>query len=210
MKNTFKFKVFLSHAEEDKQLVLRIWSILSRIKADPYMHELYPDYRQDIPTGIRDVLRGCVICVSFLTRQGINSQWVQQELGIAYAFDRIIVPVLEVGLGYKGFVQMITRIAYQPANPDDMIYNVIYAVRTHVIGQNAVPSGIALTCANGHQHDYALSSVSEVNHAIKAKKIFFYNCQTCKEKIKVSPITLEEIRHDKEIPLWMRSSPHPG
>jgi hypothetical protein len=201
MENTFKFKVFLSHAEEDRQLVYRIWSILDRIKADPYMHELYPDYRQDIPTGIRDVLRDCVMCVSFLTAQGINSQWVQQELGVAYAFDKIIVPVLEVGLGYKGFVQMRRRITYQPANHDDMISSVIYAIRTHVIGHDAVPSGIALACAHGHRHDYTLPSGSEINHAIDAKNIFGVKCQTCKEEIKFSPITLEEIR-DKGIPLW--------
>lgn len=194
MKNTAKFKVFLSHAEEDYQLVYRIWSILCRIKADSYMHELYPDYRQDIPTGIRDVVWDCVMCVSFLTAQGINSQWVQQELGVAYAFGRIIVPVIEVGLGYKGFVQMRRRIPYQPANPDGMIRSVIYAVRTHVIDHDAVPSGIALTCANGHQHDYTLPSGYKINDAIKANKIFFYSCETCEAKIKFSPITLEEIR----------------
>ena len=193
MKNTAKFKVFLSHAEEDYQLVYRIWSILCRIKADSYMHELYPDYRQDIPTGIRDVVSDCVMCVSFLTAQGINSQWVQQELGIAYAFGRIIVPVIEVGLGYKGFVQMRRRIPYQPANPDDMIRSVIYAVRTHVIGHDVVPSGIALTCANGHQHDYALPSGHQVNHAIKANNIFSHKCETCGAEIRFSPITLEEI-----------------
>ena len=209
MENTFKFKVFLSHAEEDYQLVYRIWSILDHIKADSYMHELYPDYRQDIPTGIRDVLRNCVMCVSFLTAQGINSRWVQQELGVAYAFDKIIVPVLEGGVDYKGFVQMRTRIAYQPTDPDFMIYEVIYAVRLHAIGFGRIPSGIALTCAHDHQHDYGLPSISEVNHAIKAKKPFVINCQTCKEEIKFSPVTLEEIRHDKEIPLWLRSSLHP-
>jgi len=193
MKNTFKFKVFLSHAEEDYQLVYRICSILGRIKADSYMHELYPDYRQDLPTGIRDVLRDCVMCVSFLTAQGINSQWVQQELGIAYAFDKIIVPVREVGVDYKGFVYMRRRIPYQPANPDSIIHSIIYAVRTHVISHDAVPSGIALTCANRHQHDYALPSGYQVNDAIKANNIFSHKCQTCGAEIRFSAITLEEI-----------------
>lgn len=192
MKKPFKFKVFLSHAEEDYQLVHRIWSILCRIKAYSYMYELYPNYGQDIPTGIRDVLRDCDMCISFLTKQGINSQWLQQELGIAYAFDRIIVPVIKVGLKYKGFVQMMRRITYEPADPDRMITQVVYAVRTHVIGHDGVPLGIELTCANGHQHDYKLPSVHYVNQTVKAKKVFSHSCQTCKAKINFSPTTLEE------------------
>jgi hypothetical protein len=52
-----QFQVFLSHAQEDYRLVYRVWSILSCLKVQSYMHELYPDYRQDIPSGIRDVLK---------------------------------------------------------------------------------------------------------------------------------------------------------
>lgn len=78
------------------------------------MYELYPNYRVDIPTGIRDVMQHCTMCITFLTRYGINSQWVQQEIGVAYAFDRIIVPVVEVGVEYSGFVEMICLSAYGP------------------------------------------------------------------------------------------------
>ena len=89
------FQVFLSHAEEDRRLVTRVWRVLRRLKVRSYMHERYPNYGRDIPTAIRDVLESesCVMCIAFLTRNGINSQWVQQELGIAYAFGRIIIPV---------------------------------------------------------------------------------------------------------------------
>ena len=192
MSNQHNFKVFLSHAEEDYQLVYRIWDILFRLKATPYMHELYPDYRRDIPTGIRDVLRGCVMCVTFLTNEGINSQWVQQELGIAYAFNRVIVPVIERRVQYKGFVQMVRKITYEPTNPDLMIYQVIYAVGTHVIGHGVIPRGLALTCPDGHEHEYDLPANREINQAINAGNIFFFfKCMTCGIQIQLNPKTLE-------------------
>ncbi len=193
MLNQNDFKVFLSHAQEDFELVHRVWDILFRLKADPYMHELYPDYRQDIPTSIRDVLRTCTMCITFLTKHGINSQWVQQELGIAYAFNRVIVPVIQTEVEYKGFVQMIRRIPYNPGNPDLMISQVIYAVRKHVIGHEKIPTGLALICLNGHEHDYDLPSNREINQAIEKRHFFFYTCMTCNIKIQFSPHTLETI-----------------
>jgi hypothetical protein len=189
-----QFQVFLSHAQEDYRLVYRVWSILSCLKVQSYMHELYPDYRQDIPSGIRDVLKdkNCVMCITFLTRDGINSQWVQQELGIAYAFDRIIVPVIEEGVEYKGFVQMVRRIPYQTTSPNLMIRNIIYAVRNHVLRTyDATENGLAVTCPSHHEHDYRLPSGWEINHAIDAGNVFVFKCLTCGVEMHVSPQTLE-------------------
>jgi TIR domain len=187
-----RFQIFLSHSQEDHQLVSRIWDILSCMKMATYMHELYPDYRQDLATGIRDVLHDCSICIAFLTQKGINSQWVQQELGIAYAYGKIIVPVNETGVEYKGFVQMIRRIDYLPGDPDEMIYNVIYAMRNHVIHNfDAIPNGLTLTCPNGHKHDYQLPSNNDINDAIIAQTLFAHICLTCNVEIPFTPKTLE-------------------
>ena len=134
------------------------------------------------------------MCVAFLTKHGINSQWVQQELGIAYAFDKVIVPVIEMGVAYKGFVQMIRRIPYNPIDPDSMVYEIIYAARTHVIGYDAIPEGLAITCPSGHEHDYILPSNKEINHAIEAGDVFVFKCLTCQAQIQLSPRTLEILK----------------
>ncbi len=183
------FYVFLSHSQEDYWLVYRVWDILCRLKANPYMHELYPNYRQDIPTGIRDVLRGCFLCITFLTVKGINSQWVQQELGIAYAFSKVIVPVVEMGVQYKGFVQMVSRITYEPADPDSMIYDVIYAVRTSLLWHGEI--FVSLACANHHEYDYLLPTINDLNKAINVGDVYVFKCATCGIDIVINPKTLE-------------------
>ena len=189
MSDQHDFKVFLSHAEEDLRLVHRVWGILDHLEATPYMHELYPDYRQDIPTGIRDVLQNCVMCITFLTQGGINSQWVQQELGVAYAFGKIIVPVVETGVEYKGFVQMVSRIPFEPEDADEMIYKLIYAVRTHLLGHDEIP--ISLVCSNHHEHDYTLPSTYDLNKAMRIGHIYVFKCETCGIEIALDPKTLE-------------------
>ncbi len=183
------FKVFLSHAEEDYSLVYRIWHILLRLYASPYVYERYPDYRQDLPTAIRDVLKNCTLCIPFLTKVSVGSQWVQQELGVAYAFGRIIIPVIEIGVEYKGFVQMVRKISYNPKDPDSMIFDVIYAVRSHFIGRGEIP--ILLTCANSHEHDYQLASTEDINKAIDTGHSLAFKCTTCGTDIKLNPRTLE-------------------
>ena len=189
--NEDKFLIFLSHSQHDFPLVYRVWQILDRLKVASYMHELYPDYRCDIPTAIRDVLRECSMCISFLTAEGINSQWVQQELGIAYAFQRLIVPVVESGLQYKGFVQMRQQIPYSLYDPEEMIYRIIYAVRTTIL--NGDPTPISLTCVNHHEHDYLLASIRDLNKAMKIGYHYRYFCLTCKAEIRIDPRTLEII-----------------
>jgi len=188
------FQVFLSHAKEDYQLVYRIWDILRRLKVRSYMHELYPDYRQDIPTGIREALENCVICITFLTHHGIDSQWVQQELGIAHAFEKIILPVVQKGVKYKGFVEMLKKVPYQPRSSDATIHGVIYAVRAYVMERyDAVNRGLALTCPSDHENDYILPSNLRINQAIKAGNVFAFKCYTCGAEIRVSPQTLEVV-----------------
>jgi len=191
LSNQHNFRLFLSHAEENYTLVYRVWDILSRLKASPYMHELYPDYRQDIPTGIRDALRNCVMCITFLTKEGVNSQWVQQEVGMAYGFAKVIAPIIETGVEYKGFVQMVSGISYDPRDEDQMIYDLIYAVRNHVIGHNTTPNGISLTCPNRHEHDYTLPSTHDLNKAMDIAHVWVFQCLTCKSRIEVDPKTLE-------------------
>jgi len=129
------------------------------------------------------------MCVTFLTKDGINSQWVQQELGIAYAFNRIIVPVIEQGVQYKGFVQMVRRISFELADAEQMIYDVIYAVRSHLLGHNKIP--ISLICANHHEHDYTLASTHDLNEAMRIGDIYVFKCRTCKMDIQLVPRTLE-------------------
>lgn len=73
-----------------------------------------------------------------------------------------------------------------------MIDEVIYAVRKHVICEfDEIPDRLALTCPNGHEHNYPLPSNIEIYDAINANNDFVYKCRTCPEKLVVSSKTLE-------------------
>jgi len=191
-----RFDVFISHDTVDYQLALKVHDILDKIGFNPYIYELYPQYRKTIPEGIRDAMKSCSACLVLLTFSSIQSIWVHQELGLAYGLPRIIIPVLQIGVEFevKGFVEMVSHIDYDPNNPDNLAYSIIWALRNEVFGHNARP-GLRLRCPNGHEsRDYKLPSTDEINEILKVpQQAFTYNCTKCNIEILVSPYTFEEV-----------------
>jgi len=189
------FKVFISHDARDKELALRLFLILRRIGAEPYMYERHPDYSQDIPHRIMSVLTNVELVICLLTKNSINSQWVHQELGAAYALKKVIITCLEEGVGYVGFVELRPHIPYDP-NPrkfDRFAKKVIYAVRNEFLGHKEL-GGFTLTCSREHTNDdYKLPSTSAINKMIRDKDVFTYKCKECNRRIRFSPYTLEEL-----------------
>jgi hypothetical protein len=121
--------IFLSHSEKDKKFVYRVFSILYRLKLEPFMYEEYPDFGENIPLNIKKNIKNCDYFVVFLTKSGVSSQWVNQEIGIAEAFGKKIIPVQEVKVTSKGFVQLRNHIKYNPNSPDETIYGLLYKFR---------------------------------------------------------------------------------
>lgn len=186
------FQVFISHDTRDYEIASKVFAILERIGANPYMYELFPEYRKDIPLAIRDLLRVCPVCLCFLTYNGIDSQWVHQELGAAYAFNKVIIPIIEAGVEYKGFVQFRPRLPYNLMNWERFAYDIIWAIRQELLGHRA-RAGLRLKCQKGHENNYLLPSTDDVNSAIEANNVFAFRCQTCSLEIRVSPWTFEEV-----------------
>jgi len=199
MPNPSPFQVFISHDNKDYLLAYRVFNLLTRFNAVPYLYEHFPSYQEDIHTRIFTVLRNCRLCLCLLTNNGIESQWVHQELGAAYALGKAIIPCMEAGVTYKGFVQFRPRIEYNPSDYEQFAYYVLYAVRQEFLGHNRLP--FTLTCLNDHKSTYSAPSTEDINQAIQKDRAqwqqgkrcaFFYDCGQCGIQIKVSPWTLEE------------------
>ncbi|TET40199.1 MAG: toll/interleukin-1 receptor domain-containing protein [Dehalococcoidia bacterium] len=188
---TVSFDVFLSHDHDDFALVDRIEKILQRIKISAYVYEKYPRYGEYIPEVIKETIKDSKYFVVFLTHEGIASQWVNQEIGIAHAFDKLIIPVKDRQLQSKGFVELREFIYYDPLSPEDMIYRLIHTLRWRLSKQQAAEKGLALDCKCGSKFDDTLPSYEEVNDAIRKEGVFVYKCPACSGEIRVSPASLE-------------------
>ena len=197
------FEVFISHDTADYDLALQIHNTVHKIGKTAYIYELYRQHQKDIGPAILDILRSksCRACLCLLTYNGVKSPWVHQELGAAYALNKIIIPIVELGVDYraKGFAQFRQHIDYEPGNRERFAYDVIFSLRNEVFGHNSW-TGLALRCPNGHENNnYVVSSTEEINKAIETpvqlgyENYLVFKCITCEIEITVSPWTFEEI-----------------
>lgn len=183
------FKVFISHAEEDKNLAERIHSILERMGLGPYIYELYSEYGRDLDDIIRDKISECKHFVVLLTSNGIQSQWVNQEIGMAYALNRNIIPVVEKGTKSKGFIEFKLGLPYDPHTPEYSISLLIYRLR---ILMN--PKRLQVECgACGHEFWGLLPEQDEVNKFIERGQYLSIPCEECEKEIWVNASTFEII-----------------
>ena len=183
------FDVFLSHDHSDFDLVDRIWRILDRIKISAYLYKRYPRPGEYVPETIKTEIRYCKYFVAFLTTAGVDSQWVNQEIGIAHAYDKLIIPINEAGVQSKGFVELREYIKYDPYSPEDMIYSLLYTLRFRLRKQAPIQSSVDCKC--GNTLAVTLPSQEQVNKAIDEGLPFSWTCDQCRNIVALSPWTLE-------------------
>lgn len=183
------FRIFISHAKEDYTLALRIHNILWRMELAPYIYELYHEYGRDLDEIMKEKITFCEHFVPLITRNGVQSQWVNQEIGMAYALDKNIIPVVEIGIESKGFIAFKVHIPYDPNNGEWCICNLIYRLRFLMS-----PSTLKIECkACRHEFLGELPSQEEVNKAIERQLHYFWPCEKCSQQIWINPKTLEVV-----------------
>jgi len=84
------FKVFVSRASEDKDIkVLKyIIEILGDNGVEVYIAENDRQFGEKLTIKVKDNLNTSTVIIVFLTRNGVMSAWVQQEIGFATALNK--------------------------------------------------------------------------------------------------------------------------
>ena len=187
-------EVFFSHSEEDWSFVERVWDILNRMGISCYVYEYYPEYGEYLPEIIkRNMNNECRTVIVLLTQHSTQSQWVNQEIGMAFASGRLIIPIVEMGVETKGFVELRQHIDYDKNNPGDAIYDLIYRLRDLHPRDN-----IEFYCENEKCGNFTrrfsetLPTKEEINDAIERNHVFIAQCPSCRRENKYYPKTLEQ------------------
>lgn len=117
------YKVFLSHSSFDKQLVNRLSLMMNLYGIDVYLaeYDLRPfQFLSDkVTSNIND--SDCVIV--FLTANGLVSNYVQNEIGIAIGYSKLIIPIVQKGTNPADLAVLQGReyFEYDPYYPDDVL-----------------------------------------------------------------------------------------
>jgi hypothetical protein len=90
-----KYTVFLSHSSKDMNLVNSIRKELERAGINVYLAEEDLQLGKSLPKKIIRNIISANCMVVLLTDTGIRSQFVNQEIGVASANNKLIIPMVE-------------------------------------------------------------------------------------------------------------------
>lgn len=116
-----RLEVFLSHSVDDRDHVTLVQRQIEALGIDVYLAEHDPKPGTSIAAKIDEALRRSHAVVVLITATSINSAYVQQEVGLARAYGKPIVPIVEKGvdksrLGMLGEVEYLELDLSQPAD----------------------------------------------------------------------------------------------
>lgn len=117
------YTVFISHSASDQRLVTTLSNTLSRMGINVYVAEWYLAPGTPVSRKVFEQIDNSNCVVAVLTRNGIRSQWVHQEIGYARKANKPIIPLVEKGVRREQLasLQGIAYIEYSPYTPTDAI-----------------------------------------------------------------------------------------
>lgn len=209
------YKVFIGYSSEDDDKAQYIHDCLSRIvEFRPYKAELYKAIGEDFKQRIRKRLHESHFMIVLLTNNGKNSQWVNQEIGFAYALKGRkpqwirkelphIIPISEKQVELEGFITKDTLdILFQDSFPsyEYVVANIILTIRRYIPrgGEEGILH-LRVTCSNcfdqkGFPYEYDDAKIQDMKTLQKRVKsdpqpTLDYTCPQCKAKNSVDART---------------------
>lgn len=153
------FKVFISHATIDSALVSWIAEGLDRLHIRSFVYENYQIGGQNRFEKIKSFITACPYFLVLLTRDGIASQWVNQEIGYAVGMGKNIIPIIEVDeltgirIKSKGFVELHDPINYYKNDHIRLMSSILYTFWSLLQGERKWQDLIFLSCNCGKEFD---------------------------------------------------------
>jgi hypothetical protein len=95
-------RIFFSYSNEDKKAVGRLKELLERVGFEVFLAHEDIEPCSEWQTEILKYLKNCDVFIPFLSNNFKNSNWTDQETGIAISLDKFIVS-LQVDLPPYGF-----------------------------------------------------------------------------------------------------------
>ena len=146
-------KIFLSHSTTDRAQVELVKSQIEALGVDVYLAEHDPKPGTSIAAKVMQALKGSDAVVVLITSTSIDSAYVQQEIGLAKAYAKPLVPIIDKGvdktrLGMLAEVEWLELDLNQPtealtkmtASLQPLVLRQVAAVNVSVSAAPAVPS----------------------------------------------------------------------
>ena len=117
------YKVFISHSTRDRGLVISLSNLLTKFGVEAYVAEWYLTPGESISEKVFNQIEASNCIVILLTKSGMRSNWVQQEIGYAFKSQKPLIPLVEKGVDLKDLAALKEKelIEYDPLKPEQAL-----------------------------------------------------------------------------------------
>lgn len=184
------FQVFLSHSAADGELTQRIRQTLDRLHIRTFVYENYRSGGANRFEKIKTMIKQTEYFLALLTDNGLQSQWVNQEIGYAVGANKMLIPILEIKpetgerLESRGFVELHDPILLNPHAQDNMFADLVYTFYSWQNSAGKWFDTIWLTCNCGTEFDGRLNYSNEIGQS-KPRPELNWNCPVCNNILSV-------------------------
>jgi nucleoside 2-deoxyribosyltransferase len=118
-----RYRVFISHSTQDRGLVVALANLLARFGVEVFVAEWYLSPGETLSKKVFEQIESADCMVILLTRNGIRSNWVQQEIGFALKSQKPLIPLVEKGTGSQDLAALQGReyIEFDPLQPKEAL-----------------------------------------------------------------------------------------
>ena len=115
------YRVFISHSTRDRGLVIALANLLTKFGVEVFVAEWYLTPGQPLDKKIFTQIENADCVVALLTKNGVRSNWVHQEIGYALKTRKLIIPLIEKGTTSQdlGAFQGKEYIEYDSLQPEE-------------------------------------------------------------------------------------------
>jgi TIR domain len=142
--------VFLSHATADAEQVALVSRQIEALGIDVYLAEHDPKPGTSVAQKVEEALKRSSALVVLVTSVSINSAYVQQEVGLARAHGKVIVPIIEKGVDKSrlGLLGEVEWLELDLSTPEAAMANMTASLQPLVLAQLApAPVSVNITPA---------------------------------------------------------------
>lgn len=113
------YKVFISHSTRDQGLVVALAKLFTTYGLEVFVAEWYLTPGGRLNEKVFKQIDSADSVLVLLSKDGMRSNWVQQEIGYALRCEKPVIPLVETGVQQQdlGALQGRAYIKYDPSAP---------------------------------------------------------------------------------------------
>lgn len=121
------YQVFLSHSSKDASWVNWIRANARQVGVEVYLHEFDPQPGQLVAGKLRSAIQSSDALVVLLTGSSEGSAYVHQEIGIAKALSKPVIPLVQPGVRKESLAMLdgLEFIPFDFKNPQQALQTLL-------------------------------------------------------------------------------------